>query len=251
MSTFESHRAFEQRKWPGAATDCKGTLHIEDQSGPIWTIVCDRCRFEAGLPARDADPSVMGRAEIARAASRRDASGIPLQLRGLNFDAITNGNRPEVVTAARAWAAGELHGLLLTGPVGVGKTWTAAAAAWAWAECGPLRWFFVPNLFTRLSLEFGDPMRAEALKALAAPDPTQALVLDDLDKVRGTPAAIEHLLTAIDDRVTAGAPLLITTNLELSALADRYGEAIVSRLVGYCDAYGLKGHDRRTERLAS
>lgn len=107
----------------------------------------------------------------------------------------------------------------------------------------------VPFLFARLGLAFSDDARQEALNALAA---TDALVLDDIDKTRPTEYAAEQLFCAIDTRVTAGAGLLVTTNLAPSALAERfpdpYGEAIVSRLVGHCETFALEGGDRRLER---
>ena len=137
---------------------------------------------------------------------------------------------------------------MLVGPVGVGKTWLAAAAAWALLERKAVRWFSVPTLFARIGLAFADEARQDALNVLAG---TQALVLDDIDKARATDYAAEQLFCAIDNRVTAGAPLLITTNLELDALAARfpqpYGEAIVSRLAQHCEAFALEGADRRLE----
>lgn len=83
---------------------------------------------------------------------------------------------------------------------------------------------------------------------------TEALVLDDLDKARRSEYASEQLLCAIDKRITAGAPLLVTTNLMPSQLADRfpgYGPMIVSRLRGYCETFLVEGPDRRLERFAS
>jgi DNA replication protein DnaC len=141
---------------------------------------------------------------------------------------------------------------VVAGSVGVGKTWLVAAAAWALTEREPLRWFYVPTLFQRLALQFADDSREEALRALAG---SQALVLDDLDKVRATEFAAGQLLGAIDTRVTGGAALLVTTNLGLDALADKfpdeYGYAIASRLAGYCEAFAIDGQDRRLERFAS
>ena len=153
---------------------------------------------------------------------------------------------------AQAWGRGDADGLLLAGPVGVGKTWLAAAAAWERLERAPVRWFSVPTLFARLSLGFADDGRQDALNVLAG---KRALVLDDIDKVRASEYAAEQLFCAIDNRVTAGAQLLITTNLALSTLAGRfpepYGEAIVSRLAQHCEAFALEGQDRRLERFAS
>ena len=139
---------------------------------------------------------------------------------------------------------------MLSGPVGVGKTWLAAAAAWALLEREPLCWFYIPDLFNRLGHSFEDASRDDTLNRLAG---RTALVLDDLDKARPTDYAAEQVLCAIDSRVTAGAPLIATTNLDLNALADRFafGHAIVDRLVGHCQAFALMEESRRMRRFAS
>jgi DNA replication protein DnaC len=178
-------------------------------------------------------------------------SGIPARLCGLTWPDVAD-SRPDALGAAQAWAYGDVLGLLLTGAVGRGKTWLAAAAAWARLELGPVRWFSTPALLAELGLSFADDRREKALDALAG---SEALVLDDVDKCRPSEYAAEQLFAAIDNRLTAGAPLLVTTNLGLDTLAAKFpapfGDAIVSRLVGYCEAFVLQGPDRRLERLAS
>jgi DNA replication protein DnaC len=184
--------------------------------------------------------------EIAqRVEARRRASGLPPQLRGHTWQDLSADTPPGVLAAAKAWAAGEIAGLVLGGPVGVGKTYVASVAAEAWLDRGPLRWFSVPVLFARLGLAFADDGRQDALDVLSG---RTALVLDDIDKARPSQYAAEQLFCAIDTRVTHGAQLLVTTNLELDELADRYGPAIVSRLAGYCEAFAMDGPDRRIER---
>lgn len=213
--------------------------------------VCRSCaeRMEAEDARRLQEREQLEREERLRA--RCNASGIPKQLCGLTWDDVAQGNRPDVLDAARRLAAGDSSGLLLAGPVGVGKTWLAAAAAWALLERRALRWLSVPVLFAQLGLAFVDDARQDALAVLTG---KQALVLDDLDKVRATEYAAEQLFGAIDNRVTAGAPLVITTNLELGALAAKFpepfGEAIVSRLAQHCEAFALEGADRRLARTA-
>jgi DNA replication protein DnaC len=75
------------------------------------------------------------------------------------------------------------------------------------------------------------------------------LVLDDLDKTRPTPVAAEQLFLAIDHRIENRVPLAVTTNLSLAEIATRYeqpfGEAIASRLAGYCARHTITGVDRR------
>jgi IstB-like ATP binding protein len=190
------------------------------------------------------------RLEARAVSARRRRSGIPKMLCGLGWEDVAD-NGLDVLGAAQAWGIGDLLGLLLTGAVGRGKTWLAAAAANARLELGPVCWFSTPALLAQLGLSFGDDRR-EALEALAG---STALVLDDIDKARPSEYAAERLFLAIDSRLTSGAPLLVTTNLGLDALAARFpdpvGDAIVSRLAGYCEAFVLQGHDRRLERFAS
>ncbi len=214
-------------------------------------LVCSACVERAGAAEREhaAYEAECRRQHLLEA--RRHASGMPAMLRGLTWEDVAD-NRPDVLEAAQDWAAGRLLGLLLTGAVGRGKSWLAAVAAGARLERGPVRWFSAPALLSDLGREFGNERREDALDALAG---SQALVLDDIDKARPSEYAAEQLFLAIYNRLTAGAPLLITTNLGLDALAakfpERFGDAIVSRLTGYCEAFALHGHDRRLERFAS
>jgi hypothetical protein len=236
---WSTHRELEPRH------PCPGQVLVVDQGADVWTLECDTCGDEWGLPATKADPTAHRALMVER---RRQESGIPDALRGLPLPDGAGG--PE--TAARRWATGELRALLLTGPVGVGKTRAAASAAWERAEREPVRWVSVPVLFAQLGRGFGDEQRDDALTVLTG---TGALVLDDLDKSRPTEYVAEQLFAAIDSRVAAGAALLVTTNLALSELAARfpepYGEAIVSRLAGYCEALAMEGPDRRLERFAA
>lgn len=183
--------------------------------------------------------------------ARRRKSGIPAMLCELSWEDVAD-TRTDVLDAVQTWAYGPGSGLLLTGAVGRGKTWLAAAAANERLALGPVRWFSTPALFAQLGLSFGDDRREAALEALAG---STALVLDDIDKARPSEYAAEQLFLAIDSRLTSGASLLVTTNLGLDALAAKFpepfGDAIVSRLAGYCEAFALQGHDRRLERFAS
>lgn len=149
---------------------------------------------------------------------------------------------------AEQWAAGELPVLVLTGPVGVGKTHLAAAAAWKALQTRSVRWVEVARAMTQLRASFGDQDRAAALSALTGAD---SVVLDDIDKVPATEQGLAVMFGAIDARIASGAPLLVTMNVGLAQLAHRLdpkgngtGEAIASRLqVG--SVVALQGGDRR------
>ncbi len=181
-----------------------------------------------------------------RFASRARTSSVPRELRRSLDELQVTARNTEALAKARAWVAGELRGLLLTGPVGTGKTSIAAAAAWERQLHRPALWASVPIMLAHALRAFDDLEREGAMQAITGKG---TLALDDLDKVKPSEWAAAQLFAAIDSRVAAGRPLLVTTNLTPSALAAKiggdFGEAIASRLVGYCDVVCVGGDDRR------
>lgn len=162
-------------------------------------------------------------------------SGLPTALRGTP---LPDGPHADI---ARKWIAGEFSTLVLTGPVGVGKTHLAAAATWAFLQSRPISWVSVARMMLQLRASFGDEDRAKALKTLTGTGP---IVLDDLDKVNPTEDGRSSVFTAIDTRIEEQAPLLVTTNLELTEIGKRYGDAVKSRLRSGT-IVKLAGRDRR------
>jgi DNA replication protein DnaC len=203
-----------------------------------WT--CPTCC--ARLDAEDAAAE-----EAAQLKRRDDSSTLP---RGLRRDLDELERTPQntaALDAAAVWAAGDLPGLLLTGPVGGGKTTIGAAAVWRRDLHRRTRWTSVPVLLANALAALDSPTRAEALAAITGHG---ALALDDIDKVKASSEwASAQLFSAIDLRVVHQAPLLVTMNATPDELAQRiggdFGDAIASRLVGYCDVIRVTGEDRR------
>lgn len=170
--------------------------------------------------------------------------GLPREKRGQTWEEMDiTGGREKVVETAKSWARGDTAGLLICGPVGTGKSRLAETAVWQRAQLGlPIRWISVARLIVMDRAGFGSNDKQAATKILTG---NGALCLDDLDKVQPNEAIKSLLFVAIDNRVAAKKPLLVTTNLREDELLATFGEAIHSRLTGYCTVKAMTGHDRR------
>jgi DNA replication protein DnaC len=206
---------------------------------------CQPCldQMEEAEEARASDEQRQARERLAH----ERAQTLPRALQSVDLDRLDRAGCGEAIDAARRWAICGDRGLLLVGPFGVGKTTIAAGAMLVRFACGGSGvWASAPLLLARLGSGLGTPQREAALTVLTG---TRPLVLDDLDKTRPTEYGAEQIFLAIDGAVTEERALLVTTNLRVSELAAKwpapFGEAIASRLAGYCDVVVLSGGDRR------
>lgn len=209
------------------------------QVGRVARRTCDPCieKLERAQEASKARETV---AELVR------RSQLPGELRELSFGEMErSGRRGMAVSAAIGWSEGELEkpGLLLMGAAGVGKTRLAGTAAWDRLQRGKaIRWVSVAKLMSRLTGPWTDKQRADALEVIAGLD---AVVLDDFDKVNPSEFGRQQLFTAIDERVQAKVPMIVTANLSVVELGERFGDPIMSRLAGHCVQLVMDGPDFR------
>ncbi|MCA1571239.1 MAG: ATP-binding protein [Chloroflexi bacterium] len=243
---------------------CKTPVHVQTRERELPLAVTIKARQAAGKIPVYCDPCLEAieqrQAADIEAEERREAtehrvehSGIPRRWRAETWEGVVRDDaRRSAVEAAQAWSLGEgSRGVLLHGTVGRGKTHIAAVAARQRCEISPVRWINLADLMFELSLPMSDKRRAQAIRSLD-PEKTHsrtALVLDDLDKVRPTDFGVQPVYLAVNGWIEAQQPLLVTMNSDLDKLADdfgeRFGEAIASRLAGYCDVHCVGGSDRR------
>lgn len=162
---------------------------------------------------------------------------IPSRFQWAGIDDFTGGVHDELARWA-ATTAGE--NLLLLGPVGVGKTHAAVAAARLRFDRGAeIR--FLPVVELLDLLRPGGP--DHALYDLAD---IEVLVLDDLASERPTDWTAERLYALVNRRWLEQRPTIATTNLGPTELEAAVGPRVYSRLVGN-GAVGvtLSGPDRR------
>lgn len=132
--------------------------------------------------------------------------------------------------AAHAFAQDPEGWLVLTGPVGCGKTHLAAAIANERLRQGQSAFFVVvPDFLDHLRSTFA-PNSAVAYDALFEQvRNTSLLILDDLGTQSSTPWAEEKLFQLINHRYNARLPTVITTSLSRAGMAD-LSSAVASRI---------------------
>lgn len=139
--------------------------------------------------------------------------------------------------------------LLLTGPVGVGKTWQAWGAVRALSLSGAVcRWRVVraARMFLDLEPSSGLDVAGELHSLRSVP----VLVLDDLGANKGSARREELLTELVSERSENQRPTLITTNIgqrKGETLASELGERVASRLAEMCRVVALTGPDRRRQ----
>ncbi|MER9559869.1 IS21-like element helper ATPase IstB [Mesorhizobium sp. M0323] len=142
------------------------------------------------------------------------------------------------------------HGLLVTGPAGVGKSWLACALGHqACREDFSVAYHRVPRLFAALALARGDGRYGRILKSLAR---TDLLILDDWGPEKLNDDQRRDLLEIIEDRYERRSTI-VTSQVPV----DRWWEiianptladAILDRLVHNAYRIDLTGESMRKQR---
>lgn len=161
---------------------------------------------------------------------------------GMRFEA-DKGYNPAVAAKARRYVEhweqmrqGNV-GLLFTGGVGTGKTFYAACIANALIDQG------VSAIMTTLTRIINTPF-AEYPEALKHIRKAELVVFDDVGAERDTGFAWERAFDAVDLRIRAGKPIIVTTNLSPKELAEASSlreTRIYDRILGACVAVPVTG----------
>jgi DNA replication protein DnaC len=137
---------------------------------------------------------------------------------------------------------GGLDGLVIAGPIGVGKTHLAVAAYRAVVAGRVLPAVAVPVPALLDGLRPG----REPVEELRACEDARLLFLDDLAAERHTDWTGETLYRLIDARYARRLPTIVTTNAPGERIRETLGARVASRLNGLGRTVVLDGPDRRT-----
>ena len=120
--------------------------------------------------------------------------------------------------------------LLLTGATGIGKTHLCLAIARGVAEQGfGVVYGSVQPLVRQMEAEHFGRAQGDSESQLENCD---LLVLDDLGMEFDTPFSRACIYNVLNARLLEGKPTIISTNLSYTALQERYGDQIASRISG-------------------
>lgn len=146
------------------------------------------------------------------------------------------------------------QGLIFIGPVGTGKTYTAACIA---NELLDRATPVFATSFVRILREIQGNSEAES-EIMRAIETVDLVILDDLGAERNTDYALEKVYGIVDARVRSGMPMILTTNLTYKAMkneSDMRYQRIYDRILEVCIPVLISGRSYRqteaVERYAS
>lgn len=137
------------------------------------------------------------------------------------------------------------QGLLLHGSVGTGKTFASACISNYLMKNG--KTVLVMNLglyLIKLKKEW-DEAESNVLEYVKKCD---LLVIDDFGVEKISEFVLDKAFALIDTRYRAEKPLIITTNLSLKDIQDRFGSRIADRLQEMCYPLRVEGQSKRLNR---
>lgn len=139
---------------------------------------------------------------------------------------------------------GQNTGLLMSGPVGTGKTFAAACIANALIDRGvPVLMTNFPTILSTSKFEMNELVR-QAMEY-------DLIIVDDLGVERDTEYSSETVYQFIDARYRCGKPMIVTTNLSLKDLRVQDGlryKRIYDRVLEMCVPMVFNGDSRRVEK---
>lgn len=143
--------------------------------------------------------------------------------------------------------------ILFFGPVGTGKSFLSACIAKELLDSGHMVVYFsAQELFNLLSdIMFDKRDRQELIAQKDILYKSELLIIDDLGTELSNAATAAELFSILTDRNLKSNSTIISTNLELNQLKDRYDDRIFSRLIEMYSFKKISGPDiRRLKRTS-
>jgi DNA replication protein DnaC len=141
----------------------------------------------------------------------------------------------------------DYHNLFFYGTVGTGKSFLSCCIAKELIDSGhSVIYFSSAGLFERISQNSFDHDAKEALYDLYEDlYSCDLLIVDDLGTELTNAFSSSHFFTILNERILRKKPVIISTNLSLQELRDRYSDRIFSRITSNYELCKITGPDIR------
>ncbi len=144
----------------------------------------------------------------------------------------------------------DYHNLFFYGTVGTGKSFLSGCVAKELIDSGhSVIYFSSASLFERISQNAFDYHNKEALKDIYEDIYScDLLIIDDLGTEVTTAFSSSQLFSCLNERILRKKSTIISTNLSLQELRDRYSDRIFSRITSNFDLCKITGPDIRMHK---
>ena len=134
---------------------------------------------------------------------------------------------------------------LFIGPVGSGKSYMAAQMVRSLfnKDTVPVLWVNIPNLLYDIRRGFDSKNSDDKLEAIFFND---YVVLDDLGAEHTTDWVTETIYIIVNHFWENQKNLIVTSNLQPSEIAERFGDRLMSRILDICEVKYIDSKDRRS-----
>lgn len=140
------------------------------------------------------------------------------------------------------------HSLLFQGAPGLGKTHLSLAIAREVINKGfGVVYVSAPAILSRIESEHFDIKRPESSAEQIVTE-CDLLIIDDLGTEFTSKFTVSALYNIINTRMIMSKPTIISTNLSLSELQEKYNTRIISRIIGTLDRVEFLGTDIRQQK---
>lgn len=181
----------------------------------------------------------------------RESSMMDVRYRDADFNSfrVTQGNK-RAGNIAQKYAVGfdqmfaDNQGLILYGPVGTGKSYTAACIAnYLLARSVPVVMTSFVKILQMIQRGTGDEQTL-----MSALMEAKLLILDDMGSERSTDFALEKIYNVVDSRSRSNRPMIVTTNVSLDEMLhepDIRFQRIYDRIFETCYPVEISGESFR------
>ncbi len=139
----------------------------------------------------------------------------------------------------------EYHNLLFFGETGVGKTFMTNCIAKDLLDSGHSVIYFTAFQLFDLFKDYAYQRSDESQGAYQNLFNADLLIIDDLGTEVSNSYTVSQLFMLINERILRQKPVIISTNLGISDLNERYSERILSRIMKNYDIMKFVGNDLR------